>query len=67
MNLFYVVLPQPVYMNMSDLAVLAAQKAAAQNAQSQIPGTIEEESPDLKTPTAEDLNQIPGQKVRPPF
>ncbi|TRY62188.1 hypothetical protein TCAL_17208 [Tigriopus californicus] len=57
------VLPQPVYMNMSDLAVLAAQKAAAQNAQSQIPGTIEEESPDLKTPTAEDLNQIPGQKA----
>ena len=57
---FFTVLPQPVYMNMSDLASMAAQKA--QNFQQNHP-TIEEESPDLKTPTAEEL-QVPGvQKV----
>ena len=52
------VLPQPVYMNMSDLAALAVQKAQQQHMQ--LHPTIEEESPDLKTPTAEELQMIPG-------
>ena len=53
-------------MNMSDLAIMAAQRAQQQNGKSNIStsnggnGTIlEEESPDLKTPTAEDSLSMP--------
>ena len=45
-------------MNMNDLKALAAQKAAANQVYSDFP----EDSPELKTPTAEDM-MIPEQKV----
>ena len=58
------VLPQPVYMNMGDLAQMAAAKARSS------PAIIDEaneamedggeESPELKTPTAEHQGMIPG-------
>lgn len=55
------VVPQPVYMNMSELASLSAQKAAAiQHNNDYSP--LAEDSPDLKTPTAEDIS-VPEQKV----
>ena len=57
-------LPQPVYMNMGDLAQMAAAKARSS------PAIIDEaneamedggeESPELKTPTAEHQGMIPG-------
>ena len=52
-------MPQPVYMNMNDLKALAAQKAAV--AQQDFPD-LPEDSPELKTPTAEDI-MVPEQKV----
>ena len=45
-------------MNMNDLKALAAQKAAEQQQFSDFP----EDSPELKTPTAEDM-MVPEQKV----
>lgn len=56
--LIFQVVPQPVYMNMNELAALAAQKAAMNNDYS----PLADDSPDLKTPTAEDIT-IPTQKV----
>merc|ERR1719433_2276993 len=49
------VVPQPVYMNMNDLKVLAAQKAeiSAVEFQNLPPDQEQEDSPELKTPTAE--------------
>ena len=55
-------LPQPVYMNMGDLAQMAAAKARSS------PAIIDEaneamedaESSELKTPTAEHQGMIPG-------
>ena len=46
-------------MNMNDLKALAAQKAAEQQQFSDFP----DDSPELKTPTAEDM-MVPEQKVR---
>ena len=46
-------------MNMNDLKALAAQKAAV--AQQDFPD-LPEDSPELKTPTAEDI-MVPEQKV----
>ena len=62
------VVPQPIYMNMSELAVLAAQRAQMQQHQG-MQTLVEEDSPDLKTPTAEGLNMVPGEeeKVRVKF
>ena len=51
--------PQPVYMNMSDLAAMAAQKKQ----QLEQSAMTVEESPDLKTPTAENQQMLPEQKV----
>ena len=51
----FAVVPQPVYMNMNDMALLKQKKLQQQ----QIP----EDSPDLKTPTAEDQLPVPEQKV----
>ena len=48
-------------MNMNDLNALAAQKAAATGTQQEFPG-LPEDSPELKTPTAEDI-MVPEQKV----
>lgn len=45
-------------MNMNDLKALAAQKAAASQEFPDLP----EDSPELKTPTAEDI-MVPEQKV----
>lgn len=52
---FFTVVPQPVYMNMNDLKVLAAQKAemSAVEFQNLPPDQEQEDSPELKTPTAE--------------
>lgn len=47
------VVPQPVYMNMSDLANMAATRAAERQDQC-------EDGLDLKTPTQEDLNGLPS-------
>jgi hypothetical protein len=47
------VVPQPVYMNMSDLSSLSAAHREQQLAE-------ESSSPDLKTPTAEDLGGCLG-------
>ena len=58
----FAVVPQPVYMNMNDLKALAAQKAAAQQG---FPD-FAEDSPELKTPTAEDM-MVPEQKVAQTF
>ena len=58
----FAVVPQPVYMNMNDLNALAAQKVAAQQQEFQ---DLPEDSPELKTPTAEDI-MVPEQKVRIP-
>ena len=58
-------MPQPVYMNMNDLNALAAQKAAAAGSQQEFP-ELPEDSPELKTPTAEDI-MVPEQKVRYDF
>ena len=51
----FLVVPQPVYMNMNDLAMLAKQKQQEN-----------QEELDLKTPTAEDQHQlpVPDQKVK---
>ena len=47
-------MPQPVYMNMNDLKVLAAQKAEISEFQNlNLPPSDQEDSPELKTPTAE--------------
>jgi hypothetical protein len=60
------VLPQPVYMNMSDLAHMAAQKAAhIHNSNPDINfgrggGDLEDESPELQTPTADQHGMITG-------
>lgn len=54
------VVPQPVYMNMSDLAAMAAQKAQLQQQQDFQPAL--DDSPELKTPTAEELI-VPEQKA----
>jgi hypothetical protein len=48
-------------MNMGELAALAAQKAAALQNNDYSP--LAEDSPDLKTPTAEDIISVPEQKV----
>ena len=48
-------------MNMGELAALAAQKAAQQ---SNDYSPSADDSPDLKTPTAEDMITVPEQKVR---
>ena len=62
-NFVFLVVPQPVYMNMNDLKALAAQKAAAATGtQPEFP-ELPEDSPELKTPTAEDI-MVPEQKVR---
>jgi len=47
------VVPQPVYMNMSDLANMAATRAAERQDQN-------EDGLDLKTPTQEDLDGLPS-------
>ena len=53
------VLPQPVYMNMGDLAQMAA--ARARSSPAIIDEQEEDESPELKTPTAENQHaMIPG-------
>ena len=57
----FAVVPQPVYMNMNDLKALAAQKAAVQQHQ-QFSDFPAEDSPELKTPTAE-YTMVPEQKV----
>ena len=44
--------PQPVYMNMSDLERMKQQKLQQQQ--------LEEDSLDLKTPTQEDLDNLPS-------
>ena len=50
-------------MNMNDLNALAAQKAAAATGtQPEFP-ELPEDSPELKTPTAEDI-MVPEQKVK---
>lgn len=54
------VVPQPVYMNMNDLKALAAQKQQ-QQLNSEF-NDLPEDSPELKTPTAEDI-MVPEQKV----
>ena len=63
------VLPQPVYMNMGDLAQMAAARAASLRNSSPDcraggggGGAIneEDESPELKTPTADQHGMIPG-------
>ena len=56
------VLPQPVYMNMGDLAQMAAAKARSSPAIiDEANETLEDaESPELKTPTAEHQGMIPG-------
>ena len=46
------VVPQPVYMNMSDLERMKQQKLQQQQ--------MEEDSLDLKTPTQEDLDNLPS-------
>ena len=46
------VVPQPVYMNMSDLERLKQQKLQQQQ--------MEEDGLDLKTPTQEDLDNLPS-------
>jgi hypothetical protein len=48
-------------MNMSDLAAMAAQKAALLQQDPFQPNT--EDSPELKTPTAEEI-MVPEQKVK---
>ena len=58
--LHFLVVPQPVYMNMGELAALAAQKAAQQSNDF---SPSADDSPDLKTPTAEDMITVPEQKV----
>ena len=50
---FIAVVPQPVYMNMSDLANMAATRAAERQDQN-------EDGLDLKTPTQEDLDGLPS-------
>ena len=56
----FAVVPQPVYMNMNDLKALAVQKQQQQHQQfSDFPA---EDSPELKTPTAE-YTMVPEQKV----
>ena len=53
-------------MNMGELAALAAQKAALaghQNSQNDY-SPLADDSPDLKTPTAEDIISVPEQKVK---
>merc|ERR1719195_1458385 len=47
------VVPQPVYMNMSDLERMKQQKLQQQQ-------QMEEDSLDLKTPTQEDLDNLPS-------
>jgi hypothetical protein len=47
-------------MNMGELAALAAQKAAQQNNDF---SPLADDSPDLKTPTAEEIVTVPEQKV----
>ena len=49
---FISVVPQPVYMNMSDLERMKQQKLEQQQ--------LEEDSLDLKTPTQEDLDNLPS-------
>ena len=49
LTFFIAVVPQPVYMNMSDLANMAATRAAERQDQ-------REDGLDLKTPTQEDLD-----------
>ena len=63
-NLFLLsVVPQPVYMNMGELAALATQKASAAALQNNDYSPLADDSPDLKTPTAEDIMTVPEQKV----
>ena len=47
------VVPQPVYMNMSDLDRMRQQKLEQQQ-------SMEEDGLDLKTPTQEDLDNLPS-------
>ncbi len=63
------VVPQPVYMNMGELAALAAQKAAmaATGHANNDYSPLADDSPDLKTPTAEDIISVPEQKVIVPI
>ena len=64
-NYFYFsVVPQPVYMNMGELAALAAQKALLAGQQNDDYSPTNDDSPDLKTPTAEDIISVPEQKVK---
>ena len=55
-------LPQPVYMNMGDLAQMAAAKARSSPAIIDEADEEADESPELKTPTAENqhMGMIPG-------
>ena len=52
---FFAVVPQPVYMNMNDLAIMKQKQQQQQQ--------MAEDSPELKTPTAEDQLPVPEQKV----
>ena len=58
----FAVLPQPVYMNMGDLAQMAAARARSSPAIIDEGQEDEEESPELKTPTADNqhVSMIPG-------
>ena len=59
----FAVVPQPVYMNMNDLKALAVQKQQQQHQQhQQFSDFPAEDSPELKTPTAE-YTMVPEQKV----
>ena len=64
---FFPVVPQPVYMNMNDLKVLAAQKAEMSAEFQNLPpdqDQDQEDSPELKTPTAESNGiMVPEQKA----
>ena len=50
-------------MNMGELAALAAQKAALAGGQNNDYSPLADDSPDLKTPTAEDIVSVPEHKV----
>ena len=50
-------------MNMGELAALAAQKAAMAGGQNNDYSPLADDSPDLKTPTAEDIVSVPEHKV----
>jgi hypothetical protein len=51
-------------MNMGELAALAAKKACLAGQQNDDYSPTNDDSPDLKTPTAEDVISVPEQKVK---